>query len=201
MKRKLYRRLFLTPWPTYAWVDGPQSLHGPSGPKGQMTKKPSRSFTGQKPLRMSAYGRALRTRRQLCMLYGNLRARTYRLLEGRAYKAESLQVEMLFRSFEKRLASCLLRTNCFASFEHIRAFLRQGHIRVNNRVIHSSGYMCQPGDVLSFPVHQLPERQKKGCFLGRPPLHLEIDYSLGQAIVLFDPSCAELPAHILASEE
>ena len=199
MKRKLYRRLFLNPWPTYAWADisklsGADRVSKPLSKKSQPLKKPSR------PSRMSAYGRALRTRRQLCMLYGNLRARTYRFLEQRAYKSESLQVERLFMALEKRLATCLLRTNCFASFEHIRALLRQGKIQVNNHKIYTPGYMCQPGDILSFPVHNLAEKQERGSFLGRPALHLEIDYSLGKAILLPEPSCIELPSHLLAAE-
>ena len=201
MKRKLYRRLSLHPWPTHAWADKSGSVGKPKKVAGHFSGSSSEpAQTTSQSARLSAYGRSLRTRRQLCILYGGLRARTYRQLESQASKAESLQVERLFLSLEKRLATCLLRTNCFASFQHVRSLLRQGKIFMNGKKIYSPGYICQPGDILSFPTTGLSERLRKTNFLGRPGLHLEIDYALGQAIVLPEPACVELPANTLAAE-
>lgn len=180
MKRKVYRRFSLFPWPTSTWAE--------------KTRAP------MKFRKLSVYGQKVFARRQLCVLFGNLRARQLgALFRTKKHTSLSSQQENFLRACEARVGTALLRTNCFASFSHIRSFLRQGKIFLNDRKLVSSGYLCQPGDVLRFPPELLQTKWKATAFLGRPPLHLEIDYALGVAIVLGQPHCIELPSPLYVS--
>lgn len=184
MKRKLYRRLGLYPWATNGWAESARH------PETEMTQKK----------KLTSFGRKLRMRRQLSVLYGNLRASVYRSLEFQAQSFSSLKRSHLFYLFERRLGTCLLRTNCFASFDHIRSILREKKISVNGKIQRMPGYLCLPGDIIRFPVNNLSSRQEAQTLLGRPSLHLEVDYALGCAIVLLPSNCIELPTPLLAEK-
>ena len=214
MKRKVYRYLGLLPWPTHSWVYRPtrkqenERVTYPSKsntqvqtPSGAIASTGAKAPNGLRALkRLSRFGRTLRAQRQLAVLYGNLRAASFKQIQAKAYKETSLYTTHLFHLLEQRLGSCLLRTNCFGSFAHVLAILREGRIRVNNIPVMSPGYICQPGDILQFPVHALLEKQHQQSLFGRSPLHLEVDYTLGYAVVLYKPQCIELPTTLLIDE-
>ena len=209
MKRKVYRYLGLSPWPTHSWVYRPTgkqeneqiTYHSKNNPTQAQTPSDAKASNGLKALkRLSRFGRTLRAQRQLAVLYGNLRAASFKQIQAKAYKETSLHTTHLFHLLEQRLGSCLLRTNCFGSFAHVLAILREGRIRVNSIPVMSPGYRCQPGDILQFPVHALPEKQHQQSLFARSPLHLEVDYTLGYAIVLYKPQCIELPTTLLIDE-
>ena len=212
MKRKVYRYLGLSPWPTHGWtyrprqggtasVDQKVNMHENSLQGSRTASRQEQPIRGSKSVqRLSRFGRALRAQRQLAVLYGNLRATTLKHIRARALKESALHTTHLFHLLEQRLGSCLLRTNCFGSFAHVLSSLREGRVCVNDIPVLSPGYRCQPGDILRFPIDNLHKRQQQHSLLGRSPLHLEIDYALGCAIVLYQPQCIELPTTLLIDD-
>ena len=181
MKRKLYRRLGLYPWATHTWAE--------------IARRPEKEIGNSRKL--TSFGRRLRIRRQLSVLYGNLRASTFAAMEARVQTSTSLRRSHLFHLFEARLGTCLLRTNCFAGFDHIRSVLREKKVTVNDQPQKKVGYLCRPGDIIRFSINSLQLRQQKKTLLGRPPLHMEIDYDLGCAIMLPQSYCIELSTSLL----
>lgn len=178
-KRKTYRNLALTPWNTLPWAhEGRQDIQ----------KK-----TSKRRRRLSPYGKQLRARRHVAVLYGNLRHGLLKRFMKTAAHFRGERVATLLKLLESRLEMVLFRTNAYVSLEAVRHALRSRTITLNGRVMRYPGYMCQPGDIIGFHTHDLERLLEQKRLHPFPPAHLEIHYGLGKIVFLFAPQSATYP--------
>jgi ribosomal protein S4 len=152
--------------------------------------------------RKSEFANQLRAKQQISSIYGKLSKKTMKSLALRASKFQN-QGNYFLCLLEMRLDTCLFRMNLGPSFVSIRQYINHGFVYVNGRKIDVSSLILKPGDFITikkpFPIHwktswvdQLKEKQ----LVRRPVQHLEINYKLCQAIVLFPPQQIHYPCHL-----
>ena len=152
--------------------------------------------------RNSEFANQLRAKQQIASIYGKLSKKTMKGLALRASKFQN-QGNYFLCLLEMRLDTCLFRMNLGPSFISVRQYINHGFVLVNGRKINISSVILKPGDLITiqkpFPIHwktswvnQLNEKR----LVRRPVQHLEINYKLCQAIVLFPPQQIHYPCNL-----
>jgi len=149
--------------------------------------------------RHSEFANQLRAKQQIASIYGKLSKKTMKSLALQALTSTN-QGNSFLCLLEMRLDTCLFRMNLGPSFISIRQYINHGFVFVNGRKLNISSSIMKPGDLITikkpFPFHwktswfsQLKQKQ----LIKRPVQHLEINYKLCQAIVLFPPQQIHYP--------
>lgn len=149
----------------------------------------------------SEFRNQLRSKQLIASIYGKLSKRTMRGLALRA-SAFKNQGNYFLCLLEMRLDTCLFRMNLGQSFVSVRQYINHGFVFVNGRQLTISSAILQPGDFITiekpFPLHWKTswfEQLKKKQMLKRCAQHLEINYKLCCAILLFPPQQIHYPCH------
>mmetsp|Transcript_9722 Transcript_9722/g.20192 ORF Transcript_9722/g.20192 Transcript_9722/m.20192 type:complete len:207 (-) Transcript_9722:50-670(-) len=143
--------------------------------------------------RYSEFANQLRAKQQIASIYGKLSKKTMKNLALQTSTSTN-QGNSFLCLLEMRLDTCLFRMNLGPSFVSIRQYINHGFVFVNGRKISISSAVLKPGDIIKvkrpFPLHwktswfsMLKEKQ----LISHPVQHLEINYKLCKAIVLFPP--------------
>jgi small subunit ribosomal protein S4 len=143
--------------------------------------------------RYSEFANQLRAKQLIATIYGKLSKKTMQSLALQASTSRNQRNEFLCL-LEMRLDTCLFRMNLGPSFVSIRQYINHGFILVNGRKLNISSSILKPGDIITierpFPLHWKTSwfsMMEQKHLLKRPVQHLEINYKLCNAIVLFPP--------------
>ena len=152
--------------------------------------------------RKSEFATQLLAKKQLASIYGKLSKKTMKNLALRASKSQN-QSNSFLCLLEMRLDTSLFRMNLGPTFISIRQYINHGFVYVNGRKIDISSLILKPGDLITiqkpFPIHwktSWANHLKGKQLVRRPVQHLEINYKLCQAIVLFTPQQIHYPCKL-----
>jgi ribosomal protein S4 len=143
--------------------------------------------------RYSEFANQLQAKQKISSIYGKLSRKTLKRIALRVSSSTN-QGNSFLCLLEMRLDNCLFRMGLGPSFVSIRQYISHGFVFVNGRELTISSSFLKPGDVISikkpFPSHWKmlwSVLLKNKQFPKYPVQHLEINYKLCQAIVLFQP--------------
>lgn len=151
--------------------------------------------------RFSEYANQLFAKQQIASVYGKLSKKILKNLATQTSTSTN-QGNLFLCSLEMRLDTCLFRMNLGPSFVSIRQYINHGFVFVNGRQLNISSSVLKPGDIITikrpFPLHWKTswfDMLKQKHLLKHPVQHLEINYKLCKAIVLFFPQQVYYPCH------
>lgn len=143
--------------------------------------------------RFSEYANQLFAKQQIASVYGKLSKKFLKNLTIQTSTSTN-QGNLFICLLEMRLDTCLFRMNLGPSFVSIRQYITHGFVFVNGRKLNISSSVLKPGDIITvkkpFPLHWKTswfDMLKQKHLLKYPAQHLEINYKLCKAIVLFFP--------------
>ncbi|MCD6422327.1 30S ribosomal protein S4 [bacterium] len=123
---------------------------------------------GQKPVKLSDYGKHLREKQKLAWIYG-LKDRQLRRLVREASKKKEKTEEEIVRRLERRLDNVVYRLGWALSRRHARKLVVGGFFYVNGRRVDRPGYLVEKGDKIEWA----PKAHKSKLFEEQIKPHMQ----------------------------
>lgn len=171
------------------------------GQKCGMVKKPySPGQKGKKKIKRggySEYGKGLREKQKLRMLYG-INERQFRRYIKEVLKKPGKQAPLLLiRKLETRLDNVVFKLGFAVSRFQAKKLISHSHFQVNNKKIKSSSFEVKKGDLVSVRPQSLKNIFFKNLisFLKKhqPPSWLKLNYKKFEGELIDLPSIEEVP--------
>ena len=115
----------------------------------KMKKKKWVRFKNALPRKTTEYGALLLAKQRLKYFYGNITERNILNLYKKGKSLRGNNGVNFLKQLEKRLDTILFRSRFSNSFEDIRQLISHGHIYVNGKVVKTSSFVIEPGDLIS----------------------------------------------------
>lgn len=160
----------------------------------------SRGSKYKRRRKKTAYGLYLIKYQLFRNFYANIKERqlsaiTKSTLQKCAFKFGGA-INRISRLMELRIDTILLRTRFGSSIRNIRQMILHGHIRINDKVIKSPGYILQPGDFIyvknNTNVKNFFKTYMAKKWLLPTPSYLDIDYKNFMIHVVENPNAEDI---------
>jgi small subunit ribosomal protein S4 len=143
--------------------------------------------------KFSEYGRQLREKQKVKMIYGVKEAQ-FRRFFGLASKQKGVTGDNLLSCLERRLDNVLYRLKMCVSRNQAKQMIVHGHILVNDKKVKSPSYLVGIGSVISLSPQSLKQENFLECVVQKRiniaikvPDWLELQKKDYKGIVLRDP--------------
>ena len=148
--------------------------------------------------RLSAFGKTLETRKKICLFYGGLSKRRYRLLNNRAGRMEGNYNHNMLLLLESLLCSIVYRMNFALTILESMHLVLSGKILINKKVVKDPFVtigLCDIVEVVpeakEFVFHRLiANLECKALLL---PSYCEVNYGILTGAILRTPRVKEIP--------
>ncbi len=177
--------------------------HRCASPKCALVRKPYRPGahgpSKRNPKALSEFGLQLKEKQKFKVSYG-INERNLRGIFEKAQRARGSTAEKIVELFERRLDNVLFRVGIAESRAIGRQMLVHGHVKVNETITRSPGYVVRVGDVIA-----VKESSKAKAILRHfrdpqwryeVPSWLSLDREKLEAKVLSIPNNVELPFEV-----